>query len=186
VAAESVGTSGLAGRYATALFELAEESNALDAVEADLSDLDGLLNESPELARLVRSPVISRTNQGNAMESVLEKSGAGELTRRFIGLLAQKRRLFALAAIIRAFRAKLAAHRGEITAEVISAQPLRSEQLDAVTKAIKDSVGRDVAVDVKVDATLIGGLVVRVGSRMMDGSIRTKLQNLQLAMKEVA
>jgi F-type H+-transporting ATPase subunit delta len=186
VAAESVGTGGLAGRYATALFELAEERDALDAVAADLRDLEGLLGESPVLARLVRSPVISRANQGQAMASVLEKGGAGDLTRRFIGLLAEKRRLFALAAIIRAFRAKLAVHRGEITAEVTSAQPLRAEQLAAVTAAIKDSVGRDVAVDVKIDETLIGGLVVRVGSRMLDGSIRTKLQNLQLAMKEVA
>ena len=186
MAAESVGTGGLAGRYATALFELAEEHDALDAVAADLRDLEGLLGESPELARLVLSPVISRANQGRAMASVLEKSGAGDLTRRFIGLLAEKRRLFALVAIIGAFRAKLAVHRGEITAEVTSAQPLRAGQLAAVTAAIKDSVGRDVAVDVKVDETLIGGLVVRIGSRMMDGSIRTKLQNLQLAMKEVA
>ena len=186
MAAESVGTGGLAGRYATALFELAEERSALDAVESDLRDLEGLLSENPELERLVRSPVISRTEQGQAMETVLAKGGAGELTRHFIGLLAQKRRLFALVAIIRTFRAKLAAHRGEITAEVTSAQPLRPEQLAAVTAAIKDSVGRDVTVDVKVDETLIGGLVVRVGSRMLDGSIRTKLQNLQLAMKEVA
>jgi F-type H+-transporting ATPase subunit delta len=186
VAAESIGAGGLAGRYATALFELADERKALDEVEGDLDALAGLLAESPELTRLVRSPVISRADQGRAMDAVLEKGGASKLTRRFIGLLAQKRRLFALTAIIGAFRAMLATHRGEIAAEVTSAQPLRPEQLEAVTKAIKDSVGRDVAVDVKVDEALIGGLVVRVGSRMMDGSIRTKLQNLQLAMKEVA
>ena len=186
MAAETVGAGGLAGRYAAALFELAEESRELDVVEGDLNHLATLLAEAEDLNRLVRSPVISRTDQGRSMDVILERAGASDLTRRFIGLLSQKRRLFALSTIVRAFRAKLAAHRGEVTAEMVSAQPLKATQLEAITKAIKDSVGRDVSVDVKVDDDLIGGLVVRVGSRMMDGSIRTKLQNLQLAMKEVA
>lgn len=175
----------LADRYAGALFELAEEGDELDSVAADLAALMSMLDESPDLVRLVRSPIISRAEQGRAMAALMNRLEISDLTRRFVGLLAQKRRLFALAPIISTFRERLAAHRGETTAEVTSATALKAEQLEAIRNALKSAAGRDVAVESKVDASVIGGLIVRLGSRMVDNSIRTKIRNLQLAMKGI-
>jgi F-type H+-transporting ATPase subunit delta len=177
--------TGLAGRYATALFELADEEKALDRVADDLRRLKAMLADSPELRRLVRSPVISRADQGKAMAALMGKADFGPLTRRFVGLVASNRRLFAVDAMIDAYLAELARRRGEITAHVTSAAPLSETQTSAVTDAIKAAVGGKIAVERGVDPALLGGLVVRVGSRMVDSSLRTKLRKLELAMKGV-
>jgi len=186
VSSEQIGVSGLAGRYATALFELADEARALDAVSADLASLATMIAESADLARLVRSPVMGRDDQGRGMEAVMQAAGISELTRRFIGVVARNRRLFALPDMIRDFKTLLANRRGEVTAEVVSATPLSEAQAEAVRQQIAASMGVKVALNTRVDPEILGGLVVRVGSRMIDSSIRTKLQRLQVAMKGAA
>jgi F-type H+-transporting ATPase subunit delta len=183
VASQGTGVSGLADRYATALFDLADERKSLDQVSEDLRQLRAMLNESAELRRLVRSPILSRVEQGRAIAAVGERSGLSPLTRSFLGLVAQNRRLFAVPAMIDAFLARLAARRGEITAEVVAAQALTPAQLDAVNEQLRKAMGSKVAVEVRVDPALLGGLVVKVGSRMVDASLRSKLHRLQLAMK---
>lgn len=185
MAARGTGPGGLAARYAAALFELADEKKQLDQVAADLSSLKALVLDSADLRRLIHSPVLARGDQARAMQAVLEGAGASDLVRRFVGLVAQNRRLFVLADMIEAYLSQLAARRGEMTAEVVSARPLTDAQRDAVAEALRKSVGGKVAVDARVDPTLIGGLVVKVGSRLIDSSLRTKLQRLQLAMKGV-
>ena len=185
MAARGNGPGGLAARYAAALFDLADEQKQLDAVAADLSALKSMISESEALDRLLRSPVLSRDEQGRAMSALLEKAGAGDLVRRFVGLVAENRRLFVLADMIDAYLAQLASRRGEVTAQVTSAHPLSDAQQQAVTEALRRVVGGKVAVDVSVDRSLIGGLIVKVGSRMIDSSLRTKLQRLQIAMKGV-
>ena len=177
--------SGLASRYAKALFELAEEAKALDAVAGDLRGLKAMLAESDALTRLVRSPVLGRAEQGRAIDAVLDKAGAAPLTRRFVGVVAANRRLFALPGMIGAFLDELARRRGEMTAQVTAAHALSDAQTRALTDQLKKSVGAKVSVDVSVDPSLLGGLVVRIGSRMIDSSLRTKLSKLQLAMKGV-
>jgi F-type H+-transporting ATPase subunit delta len=186
VSSETTLTSGLAGRYATALFELAEEAHTIDAVHADLVTLQGMIDESDDLRRALKSPLIPRDQAGKAMDALMEAGGASDLTRRFVGLVAKNRRLFALEDIISAFRALRAHHRGEVTAEVTSATPLSDAQQAAVLDALKRVMGSEVAIDHRVDPELLGGLVVRVGSRMVDSSLRTKLQKLQIAMKGAA
>ena len=176
-------TSGLAGRYASALYELAEAAKALDEVAADLTALRQLIAESADLARLVRSPVIGRDAQAKAMAAVLEQAGAHELTKKLVGTVTMNRRLFTLSDIAKAFPVQLAEPRGETTADVTSATILSKEQLAAVTDALKGVIGQKVAINPIVDPSIIGGLVVRVGSRMFDSSLRTKLQRLQIAMK---
>ena len=183
MSSDLTGVSGLAGRYATALFELAEAQKSLDTVAEDLAQLARLIEESGDFARLLRSPVISREDQQRAMAAVLDKAGMSELTHRFIGVVAQHRRLFALPRIIRAYRALLAQRRGEVTAEVVSAKVLSDDQLRDLTDALKGVAGTRVSVEARVDPGLLGGLVVKVGSRMIDDSLRTKLENLRLAMK---
>jgi F-type H+-transporting ATPase subunit delta len=178
-------TSGAAGRYATALFELAREAGELDRAEADLTQLDEALASSPDLADLIRNPVYTRAEQGKAMDAVAERMGLSPLVRNVVGLMASKRRLFALPQMIAQFRALLAQHRGEVTAEVTSAHPLSDTQRDALAGKLKGSLGRDVKLNVRVDRDIIGGLVVRVGSKMIDSSIRSRLARLQNAMKEV-
>jgi F-type H+-transporting ATPase subunit delta len=178
-------TSGAAGRYSTALFELAREAGELDRAEADLDQLAQTLESSPELNELIRNPVYTRTEQGRAMGAIAERMGLSALVRNVVGLMAQKRRLFALPQMIAMFRALLAEHRGEVTAEVTAAHPLSDAQRDALAEKIRGSMGRDVKLNVRVDESIIGGLVVRVGSRMIDSSIRAKLARLQNAMKEV-
>lgn len=178
-------SQGLAARYASALYELAEGERALDDVAADLTRLRQLIAESPELDRLVRSPVLSRDDQAKGMAAVLEHGGAHALTQKFVGAATMNRRLFAIEDMIKAFLAELARRRGEVAADVASAVELGPEQIDAVTAALREAVGQKVAVNLVVDPSLIGGLVVRVGSRMIDSSIKTKLQRLQFAMKGV-
>lgn len=183
MASEGTGVSELATRYSTALFELADENKALDQVASDLATLKQILAESADLRRLVRSPVISRADQGNAMTAVMEHAGLSDLTKRFIGLVAKNRRLFALGGMIDGYLAELARRRGEVTARVTSAKPLSDAQLQAVTDALKASIGSKVLVSASVDPALIGGMIVKFGSRMVDTSVRTKLDKLQLAMK---
>ncbi len=183
MASEDVSVSGLAGRYATALFELASESNTLDTVAGDLSRLRGLIDGSADLARLVRSPVFSRDEQGRAIEAVLARLGVDTLTKNFVGLLAKKRRLFALPGIVDAFDALVAKQRGQMTAEVTSAQALKPEQRTALTGTLKDALKRDVHIAERVDPSLLGGLIVKVGSRQIDSSLKSKLVRLERAMK---
>jgi F-type H+-transporting ATPase subunit delta len=178
--------SGLAGRYAVALFELAQEQEALDAVAGDLHALRAMLEGSADLERLIRSPVVSRDEQARAITAVGERAGFVPLTLQFLGLLAHKRRLFALPDVIAAYDAMLAEHRGEVGAEVVSAVPLSDEQLESVRRQLTAAVGQTVKLATAVDPSLLGGLVVRVGSRMIDASIRTKLHQLELALKGAA
>jgi len=177
--------TGLSGRYATALFELAAEAKALDAVADDLAGLGQALAESADLERLARSPVLSRAEQRRALDAILERAEANDLTRRFVGLLAEHRRLFALADVIVDFATLLATHRGEVRAEVRTPIKLGAKQLGAVRAALKKAIGGKVTIDQTVDESLLGGLVVRVGSRMLDASLKTKLQRLHLAMKGI-
>jgi len=183
VAAEAKGVSGLADRYAVALFDLADEHKALDGVAADLQTLRAMLRDSADLRRLIRSPVLSREAQGRGVAALADLARLSPLTRNFLGLLAQNRRLFALPDMIESFLRRLAQKRGEVTAHVLTAQDLSPQQRDAVTEQLRKAVGRKVAVDIEVDPGLLGGLVVRVGSRMVDASLRSKLSRLQLAMK---
>jgi F-type H+-transporting ATPase subunit delta len=183
VAAEGTGLADLAGRYATALFDLADEQKSLDAIADDLRSLRAMLDGSGDLQRLVRSPVLSREAQGEAMAALADKADLQTLSRNFLGLLARNRRLFLLRPVIDAFLQTLAARRGEVSAEVTSAQPLSDSQLAAVTAALEKSVAGSVSVEAKVDPALLGGMVVRVGSRMVDSSLRSKLQRLEMAMK---
>ncbi len=185
MAAETSLTSALAGRYARALFELAYEGKALDAVAADLDRIAAMIEESTEFRRLIRSPVLKRADQGRAANAVLEAAGVGELARQIVGLLAEKRRLFALSDIIRAYRARLSRHRGEVGAVASSARPLTEAQIAALKKSLAGAIGQEVTLTTEVDEGLIGGLVVRVGSRMFDSSLRTRLANLKTAMKGV-
>jgi F-type H+-transporting ATPase subunit delta len=183
VASESPILTGLAGRYATALYELADEAKALDQVAADLASLKAAFAGNADLQRLAASPLVPRAQQAKAVLALLGKMGVGDLTRRFVGTVARNRRLFQLPKIIDAYAALLAAHRGEVTATVTAAKPLSAPQTEQVTAALRAAVGRKVAVAVDVDPKLLGGLKVKVGSRLIDASLSTKLQRLQLAMK---
>ena len=186
MATETTGLTGLAERYAVALYDLAESAGKLDEVAGDLRDLKRMLGESEDLRRLTRSALIRRAEQGKAMASVLAKAGASDLVRRFVGVIAENRRLFALPQMIEAYLARLAGRRGEISAEVTSATPLDERQLGAVTEALKKALGtQKIVLDHKVDARLIGGLVVRVGSKLVDNSLKSKLSRLEMAMKGV-
>jgi len=185
VASESHHLTGLAGRYATALYELADEAKALDAVAADLKTLKALVADSADLRRLITSPLIPRDQQSKAVLALVEKAGLSDLTRRFVGMVARNRRLASLTSIIDGFTALLAAHRGEIIAEVTSAKQLSTPQADAVGNALRAAVGKKVSVQLNVDPRLLGGLKVKVGSRLIDASLASKLQRLQLAMKGV-
>jgi F-type H+-transporting ATPase subunit delta len=177
--------SGVAERYATALFELARDAGTLDEIEAELKRFAGLVAGSADLKRLVRSPVFSADEQRRAISAVLDKAEIGGLVGNFIRLAAQNRRLFAVPDMITAFGRLLASYRGEVSAEVTSAEPLSETHLGDLKSALKASLGKDVSLETPVDPSLIGGLIVRVGSRMIDGSIKTKLNSLKLAMKEV-
>jgi F-type H+-transporting ATPase subunit delta len=183
VASENVSVAGLAGRYATALFELATEAKALDAIASDLSRLKALIDGSADLARLVRSPIFSREEQGRAMDAVLARLNVNPLTKNFVGLLAEKRRLFALTGIVAAFDKLVAHQRGEMTAEVTSAQALKPEQRTALMGTLKDAMKRDVRLTERVDPTLLGGLIVKVGSRQIDSTLKSKLVRLERAMR---
>jgi F-type H+-transporting ATPase subunit delta len=177
-------TSGVAGRYATALFEIAREGKALDKVEADLDAVRAALAESADLREMIASPVHTRDEQGRAIGAIAGRMGLGSEVANTLGLLAQHRRLFVLPRVIDQVKALIADERGEVTAEVTSARPLSDAQTAALAEKLKANVGRDVSLNVTVDERLIGGLVVKVGSQMIDTSIRAKLGALQSVMKE--
>ena len=177
--------SGMAGRYATALFELADEAGAVDSVAADLARLSGLMAENADLARLVKSPVFTAEEQLGAMAAVLDKVGIGGLAGNFVRLVAKNRRLFALPRMISDYAALVARKRGETTAEITVAAPLGDAHYAALKEALAQQTGKDVHLDVTVDPSILGGLIVKLGSRMVDASLKTKLNSIRHAMKEV-
>lgn len=185
VASESTRASGLAVRYATALYALAEDNKVIDRVADDLSALQSMLDDSEELRRFIASPVVSRDDHLGGITALADRAELCDETRRFLGLVAQKRRLFALPGMIRAFQRQLARRRGETAADVISARPLNERQMADVAARLRQVVGNDVTVNASVDPDLLGGMVIRVGSRMVDNSLRSKLQRLSLSMKGV-
>jgi F-type H+-transporting ATPase subunit delta len=186
VASETTGVSGLAARYAAALFDLADERRMLDEIASDLRQLRAMLQASGDFVRLIRSPILSRDQQAKALGVLAERAALSPLVRDFLAVVARNRRLFAVPAIIEAFLAKLAARRGEVNAQVTAAQALNETQLATLNEQLRRSIGSRVSVDVRIDPRLIGGMIVKVGSRMVDGSIKSKLQRLQLAMKNIA
>lgn len=175
--------ASLSGRYATALFELARDRNALDAVSASLATLRQALTDSSDLRQLTTSPLVGRSAAGKAMQAAAGALGLDPVTTNFVGVLARNGRLSTLPAIIRDFSALAARHRGEQSAEIVSAHPLDDGQMAALKARLKSMVGSEVAVDARVDPSILGGLIVRIGSRQIDGSIRTKLNALATAMK---
>lgn len=175
--------TGVAERYASALFDLAKEQGTHVQVEQDLVKFKALLDESDDLRHLVTSPVFPADVQGKAIAAVAAKAGIGGLAANFLRVLASNRRLFAAADMVKAYRQIAARARGEVSADVSSAQPLSDAQLQALKDQLKSSVGKDVTISAKVDPTLLGGLVVKVGSKMIDSSLRTKLDQLKFAMK---
>ncbi|MBI3701572.1 MAG: F0F1 ATP synthase subunit delta [Afipia sp.] len=184
MAAEASSVSGVSGRYATALFELARDQKSIDSVKADLDKFETMLAGSPDLSRLVRSPVFTSDTQIKALSAVLDKAGIKGTAANFLKVLTKNRRLFAVGDVLRAFRALVAKFRGEATAEVTVAEKLSDKNLDALKAALKAVSGKDVDLNVKVDPSIIGGLVVKLGSRMVDSSLRTKLNSIKHAMKE--
>ena len=185
MATEDQMMASVPGRYASALFELAQEQNELGPVEDDLKTLQAMLEESPDLRRMVRSPVFSAEDQISALEAVLNRAGVAGLTLNFVRLITRNRRLFAVPEMIKAFRTLAAGARGEVEAEVTSATALNDGQVQALKETLKESIGKDVQINASVDPSLLGGLIVKVGSRMIDSSLRTKLSTLKLRMKEV-
>jgi F-type H+-transporting ATPase subunit delta len=178
--------SGMAGRYASALFSLAKDSRSIDKVAADLKGFDALIENTPDLQLLVRSPVFSADDQSRALKAVLERAGISGLTANFLLLVASKRRLFAVRSMIRDFLALDDADRGVSRAQVTVAEPLSDGQLADLKSSLAEATGgKSVEVDVKVDPEIIGGIVVRLGSRMVDASIKTKLNSIRTRMKEV-
>ena len=185
MAGEDITVSGMAGRYARALFELALDAKSVDAVKADLDHFDGLMSESPDLYRLVRSPVFGAEERGKALAAVLDKAGIGGLAANFLKLIAANRRLFAVRDMMRGFRKLVAKWKGEVTAEVTAAEKLSDTHIEALKGALKSITGeKSVDLHVKIDPAIIGGLMVKLGSRMVDSSLRTKLNAIKHAMKE--
>lgn len=179
-------TSGVADRYASALFELAQSQGALDDVERDLGRFEALLNGSDDLRRLVRSPVFSAEEQAAATGAVVDRAGISGLAGNFLKVVATNRRLFAVPGMIRAFRRMLADHRGETAAEVRVAHALSVEQEGELKRTLAGIVGHDVALDVSVDPSLLGGMIVQVGSRQIDTSLRTRLDAMRSALKRAS
>jgi F-type H+-transporting ATPase subunit delta len=175
--------ASLGGRYALALFDLARDSKSIDAVEASLSTVRDALAQSDDFRTLTTSPLVGRGAAVKAVLATADAIGVDATTRSFLGVLAENRRLGQLSAIIRAFRQLAARHRGEATAEVVSAHPLTPDQVDDLRQQLRTRMGREVSVDLSVDPELLGGLVVRIGSQMIDSSIRTRLNSLAHAMK---
>ncbi|AHM04305.1 ATP synthase delta chain [Roseibacterium elongatum DSM 19469] len=178
-------STGIAARYATAMFELAEEDGALSALEADVDALGAALTESADLRDLISSPVYGREETGLAIGKLADAMSLGPIAGNTLRLMAEKRRLFVLPALLAALREQIAEHKGEVTADVVSAKALTKAQSDNLQQALSASVGKDVKLNATVDEALIGGLVVKVGSKMIDTSIRSKLNTLQNSMKEV-
>jgi F-type H+-transporting ATPase subunit delta len=183
VTANDQSVSGVAGRYATALYELAGEAKSVDKTGNDLASFQALLDSSDDLKRLVRSPVFSADDQIAALEAICAKAGIGGLALNFLKLATKNRRLFSISEMIKGYHALVASARGEIAAEVTSAEELSDKHLSELKSALKASIGRDVQLSTRIDPSILGGLIVKVGSRMMDNSLRTKLQNLKIAMK---
>ena len=185
MSSETKGATGLAGRYAIALYGLADSAKKLDKVAEDLKTLRQMIQESADLRRVISSPVLSRGEQVKAMTALCAKADMDELTGNFVGTVAQNRRLFALEGMIKAFLDELSRSRGEATAQVISAKELSDAQIKAVSDVLKKAVGTKVSVEPLVDESLLGGMIVKVGSRMVDSSLKTKLQQLHLSMKGI-
>ena len=175
--------ASLAGRYASALFELASEAGFVSAVEGDLETLSEALHESPELRALIKNPEVSREALGRVLAGLRTQLALSDLTRNFLGVLAQNRRVGELPKVIRAFQSIAAAQRGEVTAEVASAHPLSGEQLATLEQKLRARQGRTVKLKTRVDPDLLGGLVVTIGSQRIDSSIRSRLNSLAQAMK---
>ncbi len=178
-------SEGIADRYATAIFEIAQENKDLDGLEASLTDLSAALDDSAELRELISSPILARSDQKAAMAAIGQKMELTSVMQNVLGLMAEKRRLFVLPQLIKALRAKIADHRGEVTAEVVSAKALTKAQTDKLAKTLADKFGKNISIQASVDESIIGGLIVKVGSKMIDTSIAAKLNSLQNAMKEV-
>ena len=174
----------MAGRYATALFELARDANAIDPVKVDLERFDALVAETADLERLVRSPVFSADEKLHALSAVLDRVGIGSLAAQFLKLVTTNRRLFAVRDMVRGYRELVAEHKGETTAEVTVAEQLKDDHVAALRGALKAVSGKDVDLSITVDPAIIGGLVIKLGSRMVDSSLRTKLNSIKHAMKE--
>lgn len=185
MASDDASVTGTAGRYANALFDLAQEQNAVDPVLSDLGRFEAMIGESEDLRRLVRSPVFSSDEQLSAISALLDRAGISGVAGNFLKLVAKNRRLFAVEGMIRAFRAIVARERGELSAEVTVAEPLSEARLAEVRETLRQVTSKDVKIDVKVDPKIIGGIIVQLGSRMVDASVRTKLSAIQHAMKEV-
>jgi F-type H+-transporting ATPase subunit delta len=183
-AGRSGAISAIASRYADALFDLAREAHALDAVEREMAAIRKAIGQSADLRSFLRSPIYDSDDQARAIAKISEKAGFSPLSRDFIGLVARNRRLFALDAMASAFLAKMAAHRGEVTAEAISAAPLSEDQTKRLRGEIERVVGKAVNLNARVDPELLGGLVVKVGSKMIDSSLKTKLSRLKSVLKE--
>jgi len=184
VAGEDPIVSGMAGRYATALFELARDADALDAVKDDLDRFEAMIADSPDLLRLVRSPVFGADEQKKALTAVLQRAGISGLAANFLLLVTANRRLFAVRDMMRAYRLLVARHKGEVSAQVTVAETLGDRHLAALKDALNSVTGKDVDLQINVDPAIIGGLVVKLGSRMVDTSLRTKLNSIKHAMKE--
>jgi F-type H+-transporting ATPase subunit delta len=184
LAGEEHFVSGVAGRYASALFDLAREADEIDAVNTNLDRFDALVAESADLERLVRSPVFTADEQLHAVSAVLDRAGIGGVAARFVKLVTAKRRLFFVREMVRAYRNLVAQHRGQATAEVTVAEEIKDDHVAALRNALKAVSGKEVDIKVKVDPAIIGGLVVKFGSRMVDSSLRTKLNSIKHAMKE--
>jgi F-type H+-transporting ATPase subunit delta len=178
-------SASIAARYATAIFEIAQENNNLDGLESSINDLDAALADSADLRALIQSPMISRSNQETAISEVARKMGLEDVLVKSLALMAQKRRLFVLPQLIGALREQIALERGEVTADVTSAKALTKAQSEKLAKTLTERVGKTVTINTTVDESLIGGLIIKVGSKMIDTSIRSKLNSLQNAMKEV-
>jgi F-type H+-transporting ATPase subunit delta len=185
VAGEDTTVTGMAGRYARALFELALDAKSVDAVKTDLDKFEAMISESADLARLVRSPVFGAEDQSRALAAVLAKAGIGGLAANFLKLIAANRRLFAVRDMIRDYRKLVAKWKGEVTAEVTAAEKLSDAHIEALKSALKSITGeKAVDLNIKIDPAIIGGLTVKLGSRMVDSSLRTKLNAIKHAMKE--
>lgn len=178
-------STGIASRYATAIFELAKEDNALASLDADIGALKAAMTESADFRSLIASPVYSRDEQANAISAIAEKMGLSGIVRNTLGLMASKRRLFVIPQLLEELSRLIAEERGEVTADVTAAKALTDAQEKQLVDTLKARVGKDVKINMSVDESLIGGLVVKVGSRMIDTSIRSKLAALQNTMKEV-
>ena len=178
-------STGIAERYAAAVYDLAKEANKIADIESDLETLQQALNDSDDFRNLIHSPIYTRSEQGAAVAALAKKMGLSQIMSDTLGLMASKRRLFVLPALLRTLRETIAEEKGEVTAEVVSAKALTKAQSDKLAKTLKASTGKTVTLQTTVDESLIGGLIVKVGSKMIDTSIRSKLNSLQNVMKEV-